>query len=68
MPETVAFVFRLLPFQALAFLPASIYSGQVTGWAALGPLAVQLVWIGILLVTVQWIWRRAQDKVVIHCG
>ncbi len=68
MPDAVRFVFRLLPFQALAFLPASIYSGQVTGWAVLEPLAVQLVWIGILLVTVRWIWQRAQDRIVIHGG
>jgi ABC-2 type transport system permease protein len=68
MPDAVRFAFRLLPFQALAFLPASIYSGQVAGWAALGPLAVQLVWIGILLLTVRWIWRRAQERIVIHGG
>lgn len=68
MPDAVRFVFRLLPFQALAFLPASIYSGQVGGWEVLGPLAVQGLWIGILLVTVNWIWRRAQDRIVIHGG
>lgn len=68
MPDAVRLVFRLLPFQALAFLPASIYSGQVTGWATLEPLAVQLVWVGILLGTVRWIWRRAQERIVIHGG
>ncbi len=68
MPDAVRFVFRLLPFQALAFLPASIYTGQVSGWAALEPLAVQLAWIGLLLATVRWIWRRAQDRIVIHGG
>jgi ABC-2 type transport system permease protein len=68
MPDAVRLVFRLLPFQALAFLPASIYSGQVTGWDALEPLAIQLAWIGILLATVRWVWRRAQDRIVIHGG
>ncbi len=68
MPDGVRFVFRLLPFQALAFLPASIYSGQVTGREALEPLAIQVFWIGLLLVTVRWVWKRAQDRIVIHGG
>ena len=68
MPDGVRFVFRLLPFQALAFLPASIYSGQVTGRDALEPLAIQLLWIGMLLLTVRWMWKRAQDRIVIHGG
>jgi len=68
MPDAVRFVFRLLPFQALAFVPASIYSGQVAGWAGLEPLAVQLLWVGILLLTVRWIWQHAQERIVIHGG
>lgn len=68
MPDGVRLVLRLLPFQALAFLPASIYAGQTTGLAAIEPLAVQVVWIGILLVTVNRIWRRAQERIVIHGG
>ena len=68
MPSSVRTVFSLLPFQSLAFLPASIYTGQVVGWDVLRPLAVQLVWVGILVLTVRWIWRRAQDRIVIHGG
>lgn len=68
MPDGVAFVFRLLPFQALAFLPASIYSGQVSGWEVLEPLAVQLAWVGMLLLSVNAIWRRAQVRLTVHGG
>jgi ABC-2 type transport system permease protein len=68
MPDGVRLVFQLLPFQAMAFLPASIYSGQATGREALEPLAIQLLWIGLLLVTVRWVWKRAQDRIVIHGG
>ena len=68
MPDGVQIAFRLLPFQALAFLPSSIYSGQVSGRDALEPLAIQMIWIGILLLTVRWIWKRAQDRIVIHGG
>lgn len=68
MPDGVRFVFQLLPFQAMAFLPASIYSGQVSGREALEPLAIQVFWIGLLLITVRWVWKRAQDRIVIHGG
>jgi len=68
MPDGVRWLFQLLPFQALAFLPASIYSGQVTGRDALQPLAIQLLWIGILTVTVRWMWHKAQQRIVIHGG
>lgn len=68
MPDGVRWVFQLLPFQALAFLPASIYSGQVTGADALQPLAIQLLWIGILFLTARWTWRKAQERIVIHGG
>jgi ABC-2 type transport system permease protein len=68
MPDGVRLVFQFLPFQALAFLPASIYSGQVAGREALQPLAIQLLWIGILWLTARWMWRRAQERIVIHGG
>jgi ABC-2 type transport system permease protein len=68
MPDGVALLFRLLPFQALAFLPASIYTGQVSGWEVVAPLTVQLVWVGILLVSVHTIWHRAQHRLTSHGG
>jgi ABC-2 type transport system permease protein len=68
MPDGVRVAFQFLPFQALAFLPASIYSGQVSGRDVFEPLAIQLLWIGLLLVTVRWVWKRAQDRIVIHGG
>jgi len=68
MPDGVRLVFQVLPFQAMAFLPASIYAGQVTGREVLQPLAIQALWIGILLVTVRWMWARAQERIVIHGG
>lgn len=68
MPDGVRWVFQLLPFQALAFLPASIYSGQATGRDALEPIAIQLLWVGILFLTGRWMWHRAQKRIVIHGG
>jgi ABC-2 type transport system permease protein len=57
-----------MPFQAMDFLPASIYSGQATGWDAVTPLVIQVFWIGILSGVVRWMWILAQRKIVIHGG
>jgi ABC-type uncharacterized transport system permease subunit len=68
MPDTLRFVVQLLPFQAMDFLPASIYSGHVTGFDAVEPLGIQVIWIGILFCLVRWMWIRAQRRIVIHGG
>jgi ABC-2 type transport system permease protein len=68
MPDALRFVVQLLPFQAMDFLPASIYSGQVTGFDAVEPLIIQVTWIGILFAIVRRMWNQAQRKIVIHGG
>jgi ABC-type uncharacterized transport system permease subunit len=68
MPGTLRFALELLPFQATTFLPASIYSGQVTGTAVMEPLAVQLLWIVILTLSSSFVWNRAQRKLVVQGG
>ena len=52
----------------MAFLPASIFSGQVRGSEVIRPLAIQVVWIVLLAVIVQLVWQRAQRKLVIQGG
>ncbi|MDQ3657790.1 MAG: hypothetical protein M3457_22285, partial [Chloroflexota bacterium] len=68
MPDALRIVVQLLPFQAMTFLPASIFSEQVTGTAMIGPLLVQLAWIGILTLVIARVWARAQRKLVIQGG
>jgi ABC-type uncharacterized transport system permease subunit len=68
MPDGLRFVLELLPFNAIFFLPASIYAGQVTGSELIRPFVTQAVWIGILALLVVWVWRRGQRKLVIQGG
>lgn len=68
MPDLVRVVVQVLPFQAIGFLPVSIYVGEpATGaiWSALG---VQLLWIGLLVLGIRWIWQRAFAHTVIQGG
>lgn len=68
LPEALRTMLELLPFQAGAFLPASIFAGQVTGMAVVRPFLVQVVWIAVLLACVRIVWSRAQRKLVIQGG
>ena len=68
MPDALRFVLELLPFQAILFLPASIYAGEVTGTGLIQPFLVQLVWIGLLWMILTIVWRKAQQRIVIQGG
>ena len=68
MPESLRMLVELLPFQAIYFLPASIYVGQADGaemWRALG---IQAFWALALWLVAGWVWRRAQHHLVIQGG
>jgi ABC-2 type transport system permease protein len=68
MPDALRFVLELLPFQAMLFLPAAIYAGEVTGSGLIRPFAVQLGWIVVLWLVLTTVWRRAQRRVVVQGG
>ncbi len=68
MPDGLRFVLELLPFQAILFLPAAIYAGEVTGTGLIQPFAVQLGWIVLLWWCATIVWRRAQRRIVIQGG
>lgn len=68
MPGPLRALVEWLPFQAITFLPASIYVGQATGsdiWRALG---IQIAWAVCLSGAVAWTWRRATVRLVIQGG
>lgn len=68
MPDALRTTLELLPFQAGAFLPASIFAGQVSGMAVVRPFLVQVVWIAVLVACVRVVWSRAQRKLVVQGG
>ena len=68
MPDALRTILALLPFQAVMFLPASIFAGQVTGWDVIRPLTVQIIWIGVLLVLAKAMWIRARARLVVQGG
>ena len=67
-PAWLRAVAELLPFQTQAFLPISIYLGQLQGAAALRALGVQAVWVLLLAGLVNVVWRRAMRRVIVQGG
>ncbi len=68
MPDLLRGFIQLLPFQAIAFVPVSIYVGAPATGAIWSALLVQVVWVGILILGVRWIWSQAFRRTVIQGG
>lgn len=68
MPEPLRMIVELLPFQAISFLPASIYVEQAQGQAIWRALGIQAFWAGALWVVAAWTWSRAQRRLVVQGG
>ncbi len=67
-PAWLRRVADLLPFQAQAFIPLSLYMGNVAPKEIPRALGVQLVWV-VVLIAIAWLmWRRAIRRVVIQGG
>lgn len=59
---------RLLPFQAISYLPNMLFTGNLVGreaWAALG---LQVIWVVVLAGGIGLLWRRARRHLVVQGG
>ncbi|WP_380280725.1 ABC transporter permease [Kitasatospora purpeofusca] len=69
MPEWLADVTRLLPFQTMVYVPTALYLGQLSGArAVLEALAVQCGWAVALWLLLRLVWSRALRRVVVQGG
>lgn len=68
MPGPLRAVVEWLPFQAMSFLPASIYVEQARGADIWRALAIQAAWVAALWALAAWTWRRAQRRLVVQGG
>jgi len=68
-PATMLTISRLLPFQGIVYIPASIYMGTAGGvWDMAGQLAFQTVWAIALWYFGKLFWNAAVRKVTIAGG
>jgi ABC-2 type transport system permease protein len=61
-------VLGALPFQAVTYLPSSVFTGRVTGSAVWEVLAIQVAWLFILAIPVVLLWRKARARLFVQGG
>jgi ABC-2 type transport system permease protein len=67
-PAWLRQVADLLPFQAQAFIPISIYLGQVPARDIPAALGIQVGWVVVLFALAWAVWQRAMRRVIIQGG
>jgi ABC-2 type transport system permease protein len=67
-PEWLKTITEFLPFQAMIYLPVSIYSGLITGMDAYIAIGIQLFWLALLYILVRIIWSQALKQITIFGG
>jgi ABC-type uncharacterized transport system permease subunit len=68
MPDGLRTVIEVLPFQAIAFVPVSIYVGEPATGSVWTALALQGFWVGALALVIRWVWSQAFRHAVIQGG
>jgi ABC-2 type transport system permease protein len=61
-------LFAWLPFQAITYLPSSVFTGRLNGADAVQALIVQIVWFVALILPILWMWRGARKRLFVQGG
>ncbi|GIO14407.1 ABC transporter permease [Cohnella xylanilytica] len=57
-----------LPFQAITYLPGSVFTGRLNGAEVWNALLVQVVWFAALIVPILLMWRTARKRLFVQGG
>ncbi|GAA4832665.1 hypothetical protein GCM10023310_07560 [Paenibacillus vulneris] len=67
-PDALRKVMEYLPFQSMAYIPLSIYTGRLTGWEMVQSLLEQLGWAVVMIVISRLLWMKAAKRLTINGG
>ena len=67
-PAGMLAVFKFLPFAGLVYTPTMLYLGKYTADEALLNIAVQAVWVVLLMALTQVVWHKAIKRLTIMGG
>jgi len=67
-PGWLAVIVKWLPFQAIAYLPSSVFTGRIEADAALAALGLQAVWFVALLIPIWLLWRASRRRLFVQGG
>lgn len=61
-------VMGLLPFQAITYLPSSVFTGKTAGAAIMPLIGLQLLWFIVLIIPIFVLWRLARTRLFVQGG
>lgn len=67
-PGWLAEVLKVLPFQAITYLPGSVFTGRVQGVGIWNVLGVQVFWFVVLLIPIVWLYHAARQRLFVQGG
>ncbi|WP_313998626.1 ABC-2 family transporter protein [uncultured Paenibacillus sp.] len=67
-PGWLAAVVQWLPFQAIAYLPSSVFTGRSAGEAAWFAFGLQGIWFAALILPIWALWRAARRRLFVQGG
>lgn len=68
MPEWMKGVLNFTPFSSIYFTPVQIYLGQLSYGEIAFKCGVQLVWIAVIYMIGDFLWKKGQRKLVVQGG
>ncbi len=68
MPEWLAGFLKFTPFSSIYFTPVQIYLGQLSYGEIALKCGIQLVWIVLIFLLGDFLWKRGQKKLVVQGG
>jgi ABC-2 type transport system permease protein len=67
-PGWASEVLKWLPFQAITYLPGSVFTGRIAGSAVWEALLVQAGWFVALIAPIALMWRAARKRLFVQGG
>jgi ABC-2 type transport system permease protein len=62
LPEPWHTLVEFLPLQYLAFFPAAVFLGKVSGWSLVAHLAIEVGWIAFFVALSRWLYSRGLKR------
>lgn len=67
-PGWLSKVLEVLPFQAITYLPGSVFTGRVQGVGIWNVLGIQVFWFAALIIPMILLYRAARQRLFVQGG
>ncbi|MNB70889.1 hypothetical protein D3C75_174470 [compost metagenome] len=67
-PGWLSGILKVLPFQAITYLPGSVFTGRVKGVGIWNVLGIQIFWFAVLLIPLFFLYRAARQRLFVQGG